>query len=319
MVTNLNDEKPIQDKESYNFQFNKNKNIVFIYSKTDENHDMLINELKSMFYSLRIELEIGTDYLNIDKISVIIFKNYNDYLNVFETEFEIYLAKNKIGLIIFNGLNSGEDIKITECKLNDKNLDFMNNFLHLTKFNTESIRVEKQIKHDKKFEKLFYDEKNLQSKSLLICSINESFIEDLIFINKVNNIQHVLVSLYSLSDVWLLKLLLVDSIRYLSNGKIETGLKRYIQIDIDDIFLFSKMIPEDVYEMIRFQNEFTKSYFFHNNYKFKFTIGYSGHYFYDERTYVVLNIPKLYLDSRVGSDAFCKLNPLKESNLLLSP
>ena len=41
--------------------------------------------------------------------------------------------------------------------------------------------------------------------------------------------------------------------------------------------------------------------------------------FYDERTYVVLNIPKLYLDSRVGSDAFCKLNPLKESNLLLSP
>jgi hypothetical protein len=46
------------------------------------------------------------------------------------------------------------------------------------------------------------------------------------------------------------------------------------------------MIPEDVHEMIRFQNEFTNRYFIHNNYKFKSTMGYSAFYFDDRRTYL---------------------------------
>jgi hypothetical protein len=280
-------DKSIHDSESYNYQLIKNKSIIFIYSQNE--NDILTNDLKCMLYSMRIELKIGIDYVNTKKISIIIFKNYNDYLIVFDTKFQNYLLYNKIGVIVFNGVDKGENIKIDECKLNDKNFDFMINFLHLTKFTTQSIIVEKQVKHNKIFEKLFYNEKNFQSKSLLKCSINEGYVEDLIFINEINNIKHVFVSLISLDDVWLSKLLLIDSFRYLSNNELETGLNRYIQIDIDDIFMVNKMIPEDVHEMIRFQNEFTNRYFIHNNYKFKFTIGYSAFYFDDRRTYLYKN------------------------------
>jgi len=281
-------DKSIQDSESYNYQSTKNKSIIFIYSQNDKDDDILTKELKCMLYSMRIELKVGVDYVNTKKISIIIFKNYNDYLIVYDTKFQDYIFYNKIGLIIFNGEHKGEIIKIDECKLNDKNFDFMTNFLHLTKFTSQSIIVEKQVKHNKIFEKLFYDEKKFQSKSLLKCSMNNGYVEDLIFVNEINNIKHVFVSLISLDDVWLSKLLLIDSFRYLSNNKLETGLKRYFQIDIDDIFL-NQMIPEDVHEMIRFQNEFTNRYFIHNNYKFKSTIGYSAFYFDDRRTYLYKN------------------------------
>ncbi len=125
-----------------------------------------------MLYSMRIELKVGVDYVNTKKISIIISKNYNDYFIVYDTKFQDYIFYNKIGLIIFNGEDKSEIIKIDECKLNDKNFDFMTNFLHITKFTSQSIIVEKQVKHKKIFEKLFYDEKKFQSKSLLKCSMN---------------------------------------------------------------------------------------------------------------------------------------------------
>jgi hypothetical protein len=125
-----------------------------------------------MLYSMRIELKVGVDYVNTKKISIIISKNYNDYLIVYDTKFQDYIFYNKIGLIILNGEDKSEIIKIDECKLNDKNFDFMTNFLHLTKFTSQSIIVEKQVKYNKIFEKLFYDEKKFQSKSLLKCSMN---------------------------------------------------------------------------------------------------------------------------------------------------
>ena len=41
-------------------------------------------------------------------------------------------------------------------------------------------------------------------------------------------------------EFWLHRLLLLDAMSYLSHGKLSTSLQRYIQVDIDDIFVGMK-------------------------------------------------------------------------------
>ena len=80
------------------------------------------------------------------------------------------------------------------------------------------------------------------------------------YVNIIDDIRHTFISISIIDDIWLLKSLFIDSIRYLSNGDIDIGLKRYVQIDIDDIFAV-KMFPEDAVEIIKLQNDLSKKYF----------------------------------------------------------
>jgi len=50
-------------------------------------------------------------------------------------------------------------------------------------------------------------------------------------------------------DFWLHRLLFLDSMSFLSHGRLSTSLQRYIQVDIDDIFVGQKgtrLTPSDV-------------------------------------------------------------------------
>lgn len=50
-------------------------------------------------------------------------------------------------------------------------------------------------------------------------------------------------------DFWLHRLLFLDAMSFLSHGRLSTSLQRYIQVDIDDIFVGQKgtrLTPSDV-------------------------------------------------------------------------
>jgi hypothetical protein len=162
--------------------------------------------------------------------------------------------------------------EINECHLN--NDPFLINFLHITKFNTKPIEMNTTIKVNKDFKNLFYSKSF--SKSILKCNTNQKQIsEEILFFDKKDNIQHVYVCIELIDNIWLLKSLFIDSIRYLTNAEIDIGLKRYVQIDIDDVFV-SKMYPEDFNDLLSLQNELSQKYFKNNDYKIKFVIGFSG-------------------------------------------
>ncbi|KAI7688136.1 hypothetical protein SSS_08178 [Sarcoptes scabiei] len=79
-------------------------------------------------------------------------------------------------------------------------------------------------------------------------------------------------------DFWLNKLLFIDLLGYLSNERLSQSLDRYIQIDIDDIFVGEKgtrMKKSDVESLIDFQDRLRM--FVPN---FTFNLGYSGKYFH---------------------------------------
>ena len=89
-------------------------------------------------------------------------------------------------------------------------------------------------------------------------------------------------SLDNFTEIWILKSLFIDSLRYISSGELDIGLKRYVQIDIDDIFVCepgARMVKTDVLELIQLQDALSRQYFIHNDYKFKFNIGFTGYYY----------------------------------------
>lgn len=80
------------------------------------------------------------------------------------------------------------------------------------------------------------------------------------------------------NHIWLNRILLLDSIEHLSSGLILTPLDRYIQIDIDDIFvgeLGKRMNKSDVDSLLEVQEKFSRLI----DGGFKFNLGFSGKYF----------------------------------------
>lgn len=76
---------------------------------------------------------------------------------------------------------------------------------------------------------------------------------------------------------WLHSLILLDSISYLSHGKLSLGLERYIQIDIDDIFVGAagtRMKAQDVLALDEAQTRLQEQVD-----GFRFMLGFSGWYY----------------------------------------
>lgn len=77
---------------------------------------------------------------------------------------------------------------------------------------------------------------------------------------------------------WLNRILLLDAIEHLSSGRILVPLDRYVQIDIDDIFVGEqgkRMSTSDVDALVDTQRKFASRI----EGGFKFNLGYSGKYF----------------------------------------
>ncbi len=235
---------------------------------------MLLNKnsnIEKILISLRIKYSITR---NIDskfnKESIIIFDNSISYF-----KFQKQL-KDQVGVIIISS-EAVDPIQtlISNCYLNEKD-SFLNEFLNITKFNNESIKINKYIKFDQKFNDSFYDQLKFSSKSVLKCkNENNNQVYDLLFTSIIDQIKHVFISYDNFDDIWLLKSLFLDALKYLSNNMIDISPKRFVLVDVDDAFL-GKVNTSDVLEMIRLQDKLTKNYFNHSEYKFKLNLGFNG-------------------------------------------
>ena len=256
-----------------NISKRSSKNLMILTrSSTSE----LQSNLAKLLHSTRIKFH-RSYYIDLTstRTSIILFENYTHYqMGLENSNFTSYLLENRIGVIVFNtGTENSE-------KLNEDT--FLKDFLHITKYNTQYLNINKTIKLNRAFKNLFLKTENYNLKSILQCETSSNTVEDILFVNKINGIKHVFISIDNLDDIWLLKSLFIDALRYLTDGDIEISLDRYVQIDIDDIFVAdsgTRMIPNDVYELIRLQDELSTRYFYHDDYKFKFNLGYSGYYY----------------------------------------
>ena len=254
--------------------------------------------LEKIFSLLRIPYKVAKSIdLNATETSVIIFENYADYL-IIEEDSKImkHLAKNKIGLMVFNSKTNIKEEEITDCYLGDN--EFMNEFLFITKNNKQRVKINKKVKITNNFRQLFAIQEKFNS--ILKCEKSNNQIEDILTVGKIDDIDHVFINSVNLDDIWLINSLFIDSIRYLSKQEVNVNLKRYVLVDIDDIFL-TKINETDYNEMIKFQNILTEKYFNNDNNSFKLNLGMSGA-FYD-----TANIGDRLLMSSFGSVYF-KLN-----------
>lgn len=76
-------------------------------------------------------------------------------------------------------------------------------------------------------------------------------------------------------SIWIHKLIFLDAISYLSRGKLSLPLKRYILIDIDDIFIGKvRLTPADVQALLDTQKRLQKLVT-----GFRFNLGFSGKFY----------------------------------------
>ena len=87
---------------------------------------------------------------------------------------------------------------------------------------------------------------------------------------------------FNIASMPLLTSLLIDSIAYASHNRFKFTTTRYLQIDIDDIFVAAtgtRMKAKDVNALISFQDSINRRFFNQSREKFKFNLGFSGFYF----------------------------------------
>ena len=269
---------PTNQSLSIHYSYNPNQKKVLVITKNSNN--VLVENLRKIFFSTRIKFKTAEniDFTSND-FSIIVYETYQEYLIATRAlNFKNYLLEHRVGVIVFNKNDQNqEEREFSQCQLNDDK--FLEEFLYITKFNIQPFKLNKRLKYDSEFRKLFFDDKKYNSKSILKCSQGNLSTEDILFASVNDGIKHVFIGIDFLDHIWMLKILFIDSIRYLTDGHIDIGLTRYMQIDIDDIFFSDpgkRVVPEDVHELIRFQNDLSKNYFNNNEYKFKCVIGYSG-------------------------------------------
>ena len=250
----------------------------FVIMTSDSSID-LQSDLANLLHSTKIKyVKKNNSELISTQTSIILFQNYDHYqMEIKNLNFTNFLLKNKIGVIVFNiGTENIEKVDILRCKLNEN--VFLKDFLYTTKNNTQYFNINRVLNLNRAFKNLKIE----NSKLILQCETSSNTFEDILFVNKINGIKHVFINTDNLENIWLLKSLFIDALRYSSNGAIEISLDRYVQIDIDDIFVAkpgTRMISNDVHELIRLQDELSSRYFYRDEYKFKFNIGYSGYYY----------------------------------------
>jgi hypothetical protein len=247
----------------------KRPNIIRLNNNRTLLYNLIIFESANLFYD-------SVDFNNKLKLA--------DFCKLFNT-----------GLILFtNSLNLNQNFKQLNFIINDETvkLNYLNNFkpkncylncLHntfkLTKCdenqkNLTSIQNKsKSLTHSLDFSSNYYE-------SLFECDFNQN----LIIKTKSNSkLQFVLISNDLIQLVEIFSSILFDLIMYASNERFNLETTRYIQIDIDDIFVGStgkRLIPKDVDQLINFQETYLNQLIFNKSlHGFKFNLGYSGYYY----------------------------------------
>jgi hypothetical protein len=302
--------------KSNQFQFvNNNKTrldinqiLVITDSYNSNNTIELISLFESLRYSYKILLENNlarnakriSGFLKKNSFSLIVIDSSellqnDEYSHIKQAIFDLS-SYFKIGLIIFFKstkerieINQRIDIQakdrspVDSCKLGGFNE--YKTFYRVTKFNDkEDILHEnfRQIDSTNLVTFSKYDSKCFIP--VVSCSSAKTNLELILKTNELScGFQRTVLIGIDLSHLIISASLLTDFISYASHGILTVNLTRYIQVDIDDIFVGAKntrMVPRDVHALINFQENFLNKFYFNSSpYKFKFNLGFSGYYY----------------------------------------
>jgi hypothetical protein len=298
---------------------NTTREIQRILIVTNSRNSSITNELIIIFESFRYSYKIFTDKTLLNNPRKLSSFKYNFFSLIIIDSVEVILDDKyfeikrvllnaathfNLGLIIFLSNNQRADnleryssyftlnpihnqIEITfkpisqikKCNLNKFSIS-LNNFYHITKFNDKENILEQKDEDQKIVWFNKYDTKIYES--VLNCSgYNGATI--LKSKDELSKSQRILLIGIDLNQLLISASLLIDFISFASNGIYKNENKRFIQIDIDDIFVGAKntrMLPEDVRCLIDFQeNVLNKKVFNSSVEKFKFNLGFSGYYY----------------------------------------
>jgi hypothetical protein len=217
-----------------------------------------------------------------------------------------YCNTNSIGIIFFtntDNINNFSNIEIRNksvdalksCKLNNEIQK--DSFYKITKSSQSPLLISNR-NYLKEIKALSYFNDDNNYKSVIECENNSNLMiistgdscktilgSTKCQINSLTNIRKVFISI-ELEKLPILSILFMDALSFASYNKITFDLKRFIQIDIDDMFVEAigkRLKPNDVTALLNFQDFLSKKYFINldetQQADFKFNLGFSGFYY----------------------------------------
>jgi hypothetical protein len=266
--------------------------LVFIKRRQEPLSNNL-KELKFLLESLRFSIKfIQLNQFSIQslvksskKYSLVVFETRDLFVsqsNSDQTELETYFKKFRIGLLLFNIGNqianfSFKTNELKECKLNSFFFQKHGFELNLTK------SPKNHVSFKSKFDFFLNDALASNSNSynsLLKCESNRDLIVSL---ESKSNLRIIVFNIDLSVGFPMITTLFIDLLAYLTYGRFWMSNKRYVQIDIDDIFVGPvgrRMKPHDVFELINFQEDYLNKKIFNSSDRmFKFNLGFSGHFY----------------------------------------
>jgi hypothetical protein len=274
-------------------KFNTVRAILIVTSAKHVNSEItkIFDRLRFKYKVLdfKSKLEFDKYFRNNPRHSVLIFEYYDDYMRLTnEQTHDIDGHLDDIGIVVFMRANKSRSVFLNECKLN-LNQNLNETFFFVTKPNGHEITVNTSVQYAS-----FMDEISSGGGASPVFTCNHDL--PMVSITKRDSIDfpRVFIGL-NIADIWIMKLLFLDALVFASRGRLAVDLKRYIQIDIDDIFvggIGTRLKVDDVNALEQLQSHLADTYFerplirnavdnqgksFH--YAFKFNLGYSGHYY----------------------------------------
>ncbi|CAI5448496.1 unnamed protein product [Caenorhabditis angaria] len=283
-------------KDEENWEFHQNngtdQKVLLISDSLFSRHGKLITQVLT---ALKIPFKSEAVSKNIPvlttsrkgRYSLIIIENYYKYLNMPRWNRQLldkYCMDYKVPVISFIASKPNDQLKRIRIKGSSlwmwqnqqiQSLSTHPSKIHkITKENTTRLDVGNSSdwvvfeENTKKFETILSGKvtKNGKDRAVVIHDIG---IED--------GVNRILFG-RNISD-WTIKMTFIDSIWWAIGKNMQFSLDRFIQVDIDDIFVGAqgtRMLEDDVINLLAYQQKFRNKYNISN---FHFMLGFSGSYF----------------------------------------
>lgn len=263
---------------------NVTRRILIIIDPQTTTEKSILNFFNYFKLPIRIEEHSPGDYLffeinGTERFSLIIFENYQTYhlLSKKEKEYLHNFCRNySIGVISFLQFEPNSQLHFQEFTAYGgqliKQLEFVDE-LPVNKRRIGKSGCIHSVQHKRRLASSLFQPKTITSSTLLRATSEANMTGSMALLLPNNQI----IFGAKPDDHWMVKITLLDAIHMIAPSVHNEDFQRFIQIDIDDIFVGapgSRFAAEDVYQLIQAQENLRK-----NVEDFKFTLGFSGYFF----------------------------------------
>uniref|UniRef100_A0A914YAX4 Heparan sulphate-N-deacetylase domain-containing protein n=1 Tax=Panagrolaimus superbus TaxID=310955 RepID=A0A914YAX4_9BILA len=287
--SNENFDTIINRNYAYNLKWQNETNLRVLLIKRQES--IYAKTLATFIHYLKIPVRsevFDVSELLLDlkegRFSIIIFEDYNIYLNLDSKNKQIlmdYCSKNKVGIISFFGFG-GDNLAFEK----ETHVKFVSDEVITDLHFTNDSKIPFVAKKNRKLSlsqkdgsgwSVFYPQ-SMSSYHPFITCVDSGGIDAAVAIHDNGSISHVEHIIFGQNlQHFFIKLAFWDALLYMSRGSYMWSLDTYIQIDIDDVFVGqvgTRLVSEDISALIDSQN------FLRNHIEqFNYTLGFSGHFF----------------------------------------